>query len=63
MITPDRFIGMSMDIITTPADIQDGEVLPAIRVGGPRDGDLIGYATVTLEMDGAISLFIEPVSS
>jgi len=41
-----RQITMSLEEVETPIDLQDGELVEAIRLGGPRDGDTIGFFEV-----------------
>jgi hypothetical protein len=36
------------DVIDTPADLEDGERVEVIRGNGPREGESMGYATVTM---------------
>lgn len=57
---PLRQVQMSMNEIEVPADAVDGERLEVIRLGGPRDGDRIGYATVPRLPDEALYLDVEP---
>lgn len=38
-----------------PANVREGEVLPAVRGDGPREGDFMGWATVHLS-DGGLDL-------
>jgi len=49
-------IHMSMATIETPADLEHGEVVEAIRLGGPKDGDTIGFYRVELGGRGEITL-------
>ncbi len=55
----ERRIVMYMDITETPPDLEVGEVLPVIRGGGPRDGELIGMATV-ISTDDGVGIHVEP---
>jgi len=51
-----RQVFMGLDETETPADLQDGETVEAIRLGGPRDGGRIGYFVVELLGDGEVRL-------
>jgi len=43
-----------------PADLQVGEVVPVVRGDGPREGDLMGMATV-IRADDELKLELNPV--
>lgn len=53
-------VHMSLESTEVPADVEDGERVELIRLGGPRDGGRIGYATVRVLHDGALELDVEP---
>ena len=44
----------------TPSDLKDGERVEIFRLGGPRDGDRIGYAIVEKRQDGGVTLHVVP---
>ena len=44
-------VHMSLEITEVPADVEDRERVELIRLGGPRDGARIGYATVRYDED------------
>ena len=52
-------VHISLEITEVPADVGDGERVELIRLGGPRDGGRIGYATVHRLPDGALDLDVE----
>ena len=43
-----------------PADLADGEVVPVVRGDGPREGDLMGMATITRTGDG-LQINVNPI--
>ena len=47
-----RQVFMGIHETETPADLEDGETVEVIRLGGPRDGGRIGYFVVELLADG-----------
>ncbi len=55
-----RRIFISMEEIETPTYLSDGEVVEAIRLGGPRDGDVFGYFKVERTGD---DLTLQPTTS
>ena len=56
----ERQIFVGLRETETPSDLKDGERVELIRLGGPRDGDRIGYAIVEKRQDGGITLHVVP---
>ncbi len=65
-MTPDglepivRQVYMGLRETETPSDLKDGERVEIFRLGGPRDGDRIGYAIVEKRQDGGVTLHVVP---
>jgi hypothetical protein len=54
-----RQIVMYDNDVDVPADAVDGETLPVVRGSGPRDGELMGHATI-VKKDGGLALDFQP---
>ena len=54
-----RRIYVGLEETETPDDLKEGEVVEAIRLGGPRDGSVMGRYRVHFEGEGVRLEWVE----